>query len=90
MHLLNFTKNELNKTVKHLQDKSIIKMIFRHDYVEVFDGDLATDRKIGRYCQPSHFTISSTGNAMLVRFRSDHSESQGGFHIRYFTGTVNK
>ena len=58
-----------------------------HDYVEVFDGIRATDNTIGRFCQPSHISVTSTSNTMRVKFRSGiNSGARGGFHVRYFAG----
>ena len=58
-----------------------------HDYVEVYDGIRATDNTIGRFCQPSHISVTSTSNTMRVKFRSGiNSGARGGFHVRYFAG----
>ena len=64
----------------------MLLLFYRYDYVDIYDGQRMTDRKIGRYCQSSHLTVASTSNHMLVKFRSDYSGSQGGFHFRYIAG----
>ena len=68
-------------------ENEISLVLFSYDYVEVYDGLLPTDRKLGRYCQQSQIsTVTSTSNNMYIKFRSDYSGSQGGFHVRYFAG----
>ena len=64
----------------------VIIFIYRYDYVEVFDGSVATSPRLGRYCHSVPNSIVSTGNALLVRFRSDYSQSGRGFHARYVIG----
>ena len=64
-----------------------IPLDYRYDYVEVFDGPRPTDPSLGRFCQPGQLiTVTSTSNSLFVRFRSDHSRAQGGFHVRYRAG----
>ena len=67
----------------------IFYLFLSHDYVEVYDGIRATDNTIGRFCQPSHISVTSTSNTMRVKFRSGiNSGARGGFHVRYFAGAV--
>nr|XP_054748610.1 tolloid-like protein 2 [Lytechinus pictus] len=56
-----------------------------YDYVEVRDGDTETSDLLDRYCGSSlpENTISSTGPAMFVRFRSDSSNVFKGFYAEY-------
>ncbi|XP_041455191.1 tolloid-like protein 2 [Lytechinus variegatus] len=56
-----------------------------YDYVEVRDGDTETSELLDRYCGASlpENTISSTGPAMFVRFRSDSSNVFKGFYAEY-------
>ena len=65
-----------------------MKNNFSYDYVEVFDGPRPTDPSLGKFCQQGQLiTVSSTSNFMFVKFRSDYSRAQGGFHIRYRAGS---
>ncbi|KAF8777573.1 Cubilin like protein [Argiope bruennichi] len=59
----------------------------RYDYVQVFDGPTENSRQVLRICnnQQSPGTITSSGNSLLIRFRSDFSEVAGGFHLAYQT-----
>jgi len=53
----------------------------RYDYVELRDGSSMNAELLGRFCgstQPSA-SISSTGQAMFVRFRTDSSVTRTGF-----------
>jgi hypothetical protein len=59
---------------------------FRYDYVEVFDGENTASRKLGRYCNTVPTAIVSRGSSLLIRFRSDYSQSGRGFHARYVIG----
>uniref|UniRef100_W5MX16 Cubilin n=1 Tax=Lepisosteus oculatus TaxID=7918 RepID=W5MX16_LEPOC len=54
------------------------------DYVEVRDGSLETDPLIGKYCGSSlPAPITSTSNALWLRFKSDASVTRGGFRATY-------
>ncbi|KAH9505488.1 hypothetical protein Btru_057442, partial [Bulinus truncatus] len=58
----------------------------RH-YVEVYDGESVSSRRIGRYCgysAPS--VIRSTGSKILIRFVSDY-DNYGYFHATYTSHT---
>nr|XP_039268068.1 cubilin-like [Styela clava] len=55
-----------------------------YDYVLVIDGQTSNDPILGRYCSSSQPpTTKSTGNTMLVRFRTDETISAGGFQATY-------
>ncbi|KAJ7379470.1 Bone morphogenetic protein 1 [Desmophyllum pertusum] len=55
--------------------------VCRYDYVEVKDKD---DRVIGKFCGGKiPQTVTSTSNHMWVEFRSDHTQSRGGFSAVY-------
>ena len=76
-------------TFKVLAHSMSFYLFLSHDYVEVYDGIRATDNTIGRFCQPSHISVTSTSNTMRVKFRSGiNSGARGGFHVRYFAGAV--
>ena len=84
------TSDEIDITYNLFSKTMIYLMSFfhcRYDFVEVFDGPGPTDPSLGRFCQPGQLiTVTSNSNSMFVRFRSDHSRAQGGFHIRYRAG----
>ena len=76
-------------TFKVLAHSMSFYLFLSHDYVEVYDGIRATDNTIGRFCQPSHISVTSTSNTMRVKFRAGiNSGARGGFHVRYFAGAV--
>ena len=76
-------------TFNVLTHSMIFYLFLSHDYVEVYDGMRATDNTIGRFCQPSHISVTSTSNTMRVKFRSGiNSGARGGFHVRYFAGAA--
>lgn len=55
------------------------------DYVEVFDGQWANARTLGKVCSgppPQYLTV---GNSALIRFVSDSSDSGRGFLLEYET-----
>ena len=49
-----------------------------NDYVEVYDGDKKTDRRIGRYCTTNPGTIESSSNQMLIIFHSNAAVTRTG------------
>ncbi|KAL3876182.1 hypothetical protein ACJMK2_034053 [Sinanodonta woodiana] len=58
-----------------------------YDNVEVFDGQHDTDPLIGRYCGSKiPPEITSTGEHLLVRFRSDDTINWKGFSAVYMEG----
>lgn len=58
-----------------------------YDNVEVFDGEHDTDTLIGRYCGSTlPPEISSTGQFLLVRFKSDDTINWKGFSAVYLEG----
>ena len=62
-------------------------MNLRYDFVSVRDGGTTESPLVGRYCghslPPSHL---STGNQLVIRFKSDHSVSHEGFRASYRAG----
>ena len=64
-------------------------VIFRYDFVSVRDGGTTQSPLVGRYCghslPPSHL---STGNQLVIRFKSDHSVSHEGFRASYRAGKI--
>lgn len=55
-----------------------------YDYVKIFDGNSKTAPVLGRFCQPTTEAIESSGNSLLVAFKTDHSQGGRGFHARYY------
>lgn len=61
-----------------------IQQVCRYDYVEVKDKD---DQDLGRFCGSKiPQTVTSSANVMWVEFRSDHTQSRGGFSAVYYAG----
>ena len=59
----------------------------RYDFVSVRDGGSTEAPLVGRYCGhnlPHNFL--STGNQLLIRFKTDSSISHEGFRASYRTG----
>ncbi|CAL1282886.1 unnamed protein product [Larinioides sclopetarius] len=59
----------------------------RYDYIQVFDGPTENSKSLLRICNNRQIpgSLTSTGNSLLIRFRSDFSEEAGGFHLSYQT-----
>ncbi|XP_060536860.1 cubilin [Cylas formicarius] len=55
------------------------------DFVELFDGPLRNSKSLGKYCTTTTNPITSSGNSMLVRFKSDISFQGRGFNLQYST-----
>ncbi|CAM4591998.1 unnamed protein product [Lepidochelys olivacea] len=71
-----------------------IRLIFKHlelevsyncayDFVEVYDGPLNTSSLLGRICDGSNYTFTSSSNTMTVLFSSDFSYTRSGFSAYY-------
>ena len=62
----------------------------RYDFVSVRDGGTTESPLVWRHCghslPPSHL---STGNQLVIRFKSDHSVSHEGFRASYRAGKEN-
>ena len=57
------------------------------DYVEVRDGSTASAPLIGRFCgTTAPNPVTTTLNAMYVRFSSDYSVTHPGFKMTYTPG----
>ncbi|XP_033110748.1 cubilin-like [Anneissia japonica] len=56
-----------------------------YDYVKVYDGASEADNELGTFCGSNHplLPLSSSGNQMRVKFRTDFSVSGGGFQASY-------
>ncbi|XP_035217484.1 cubilin-like, partial [Stegodyphus dumicola] len=56
-------------------------------YLQIFDGDSENSRSVLRICngQQNPGTITSTGNSMLLRYRSDGTRQAGSFRVYYTT-----
>ncbi|XP_056646391.1 cubilin [Diorhabda sublineata] len=55
------------------------------DYVELFDGLTLNSPSLARLCYEAPDPIKSTGNVMLVKFRSDVAFQGRGFQLQYTT-----
>lgn len=58
-----------------------------YDYVQVFDGSSTESPLIGKFCGetiPEDFI--STGNVLLIVFKSDWSLGGDGFYLNYELG----
>ncbi|XP_067389148.1 deleted in malignant brain tumors 1 protein-like [Emydura macquarii macquarii] len=73
-----------------------IRLIFKHldlevsynciyDFVEVYDGPLNTSSLLGRICDGSNYTFTSSSNTMTVLFSSDFSYTRSGFNAYYYS-----
>ena len=68
---------------------NFILVNFRYDFVSVRDGGTTQSPLVGRYCGHSLPTSHiSTGNQLVIRFKSDHSVSHEGFRASYRAGTI--
>ena len=63
-----------------------------YDYLEVYGGPDTTSPRLTQLCsrRSDNVTVSSNGNRMLVRFRSDGSIRGKGFLATYKTRTQGK
>uniref|UniRef100_A0A8C4Y217 Scavenger receptor cysteine-rich domain-containing protein DMBT1 n=1 Tax=Gopherus evgoodei TaxID=1825980 RepID=A0A8C4Y217_9SAUR len=57
----------------------------QYDYIEIYDGPLHTSPLLGKICHGSYLTYTSSSNLMTVRFHSDLSVTNRGFHAAYYT-----
>ncbi|CAL1525987.1 unnamed protein product [Lymnaea stagnalis] len=56
----------------------------QHDYIEVIDGPTTSDNRAARYCaHESPAPIVSTGNFLLITFKTDGFVQRTGFHASY-------
>ncbi|XP_054606293.2 scavenger receptor cysteine-rich domain-containing protein DMBT1 [Nothobranchius furzeri] len=55
----------------------------RYDDIYVYDGSSTGDRLLGRFCNTSSTILHSTGSYLTVRFRTDGSIINKGFHASY-------
>ena len=46
-----------------------------YDYVKLYDGADQRSKVLGKYCHSSQEPIVSTGNSLVVVFRTDHSQA---------------
>ncbi|XP_049544721.1 cubilin homolog [Anopheles darlingi] len=71
---------EIQFTKFHLEASEDCKF----DYLEVFDGRTTDDPSLGKFCGdrlPAGYT--STGNVLLLKFRTDWSAPKPGFSLTY-------
>ncbi|XP_065052552.1 cubilin-like isoform X5 [Rhopilema esculentum] len=67
----------------------------RYDYIEIRDGELPSDKLIGKYCGKDDVKgIRSTGNSLNIRFRSDQTSNFKGYRaswrVEYLFTTTQK
>ena len=56
----------------------------QYDYVRIYDGpDRQRSKILNNYCTQPEEPIESSGNSMVVVFRTDFSQGGRGFHARY-------
>ena len=64
--------------------RKLNKLLFRYDFLIIYDGASSTSPMIGKYCgdsiPPSHV---SSSNEVLIHFQSDGSVTYGGFKMEY-------
>ena len=55
-----------------------------YDYVQLFNGEMASSPSIGRYCgTASRDPFTSQNNAVRIEWHTDDSNNFRGFKIRY-------
>lgn len=60
-----------------------------YDYVQVRDGDSPDSPLLGIYCgNKLPPTLISSGNTLLIKFRTDHSHQKAGFSAVYMKGII--
>ncbi|KAJ8923869.1 hypothetical protein NQ315_010451 [Exocentrus adspersus] len=52
-------------------------------YIQLFDGLTVTSKSLGKFCNKPDTLITSSGNHMLVKFRSDTAIEGRGFQLHY-------
>ena len=58
-----------------------------YDHVEIFDGDSADSRSLGKFCGSKvPYPIVASSNRMYMSFYSDASVQRKGFHATHTTG----
>ncbi|XP_074855717.1 scavenger receptor cysteine-rich domain-containing protein DMBT1-like [Carettochelys insculpta] len=57
----------------------------QYDYIEIYDGPLYTSPLLGKICNGTYFTYTSSSNLMTVRFHSDSSVTNRGFSANYYS-----
>uniref|UniRef100_A0A7M4ESJ9 CUB domain-containing protein n=1 Tax=Crocodylus porosus TaxID=8502 RepID=A0A7M4ESJ9_CROPO len=55
------------------------------DYIEVYDGPLYTSPLLGKICDGSDYSFTSTSNTMTVLFSSVSDYSAGRFSAYYYS-----
>ena len=60
-------------------------LLYRYDYLEIYDGGDEVSDKIGRFCGVRSFApFVSSGRELLLKFRSDDTVSWKGFLAQYY------
>ena len=58
-----------------------------YDHIVIYDGDSPESHILGRFCGSKEpYPISSTGNEMLMVFKSDETVRKQGFLADHSTG----
>ncbi|XP_064190205.1 cubilin [Anguilla rostrata] len=94
----NYAHNRQCVYIIRLPPNEVVSLNFTHmeleshsgcafDYVEVRDGMAETSALIGKYCGSTlPAPVTSSSNALWVRFKSDGSVSRAGFRAKYEVG----
>lgn len=72
--------------IRRIHYECIIYVCFySYDYVEIYDGSEELSDKLGRFCGSRSLSpFVSTGNELLIKFRSDDTVSWKGFLATYY------
>ena len=78
---------DIHLDVLGINVKSLLSSSCQFDYIEIRDGGSANAPLIGQYCgNVAPNPITTTGNAMYVRFSTDFSVVHSGFKMTYSPG----
>ena len=83
----NYPNSERSLTLIRVPAGKVVKLDFQsfaleadYDFIWIYDGDNEFAPLIGRYNTQSPGTVSSSGNVMLIEFRSDCHDTAAGWH----------
>lgn len=90
----NYSNDERVIWVIRSDDNTRISLTFNsfalekdYDFLWIYDGDNVLAPKLGRWNTVSPGTVTSTGNALCVEFRSDCLTTDGGWQAHWVAGT---
>ncbi|XP_041367297.1 cubilin-like [Gigantopelta aegis] len=95
LHPQNYQNNLLCRWELHTEAKDmVIKLVTTQshieftddcigDHVEIYDGDNTSSPRLSRWCATDAPTYHSTGQSLLVIFRTDFAVGDTGFKISY-------